>query len=551
MSSKKKMSLINNLIQIVKLSEENGLTKKLFEKAAPYIDAVNEKLHISKIQSVFFAQFIKQFNDQSITVNDIIKDINISSADMLEYLSDIDELIEKKLIVRNSRKYRNNITYYVPQHIVDIIRKNEEVFQDKRSDLDISDFFAVLEEIIEQRSEDETDYDFFITEVQTLLNENKHLPFSKKIKKLSLDDNNVILFMICCHQFVNHNSTVDLSDLKDIYDRKVFLKMKRSLIIGENELIQKNYINYTKKNGLFKTVDEYELTDYAKDEFLDEFKIQEKIADRRKDIIKFDSITAKQMFYNEREQAQISQLINLLTDDSLTAVQGRLKKNGMRTGFNRIFSGLPGTGKTETVYQIAQKTKRDIMAIDISNTKSMWYGESEKKIKKVFQEYRDYVENSDRTPILLLNEADAVLGKRNEFNNSSRSVDQTANAIQNIILQELENLNGIMIATTNLTQNLDKAFERRFLYKIEFEKPVVEVRKELWKSMLPGLNNSDAKKLAEKFEFSGGQMENIGRKKSVSTILNGKKLLLPDIIKLCEEENYTKQKSSRPIGFVF
>jgi SpoVK/Ycf46/Vps4 family AAA+-type ATPase len=63
----------------------------------------------------------------------------------------------------------------------------------------------------------------------------------------------------------------------------------------------------------------------------------------------------------------------------------------MRTGFACIFSDPPGTGKTETVYQIARKTDRDIMLVNIAETKSMWFGESEKLIKSVFDRYRGIV----------------------------------------------------------------------------------------------------------------------------------------------------------------
>ena len=544
MSSKKKMSLINNLIQIIKFSEEDGLTKQMFKKAENHINAVVEKLHITPVQVVLFAQFFKSYDERT-SLSSVSNYLDLSSADMLKYMDDIDLLAKKKFILRNKRSHA--VYYNIPNRIVDVIKNNEELISQKRNDLDIVDFFSVVEDVLEQKNEDDLEFVFFIDEIKALLKANQQLLFAKKVKKLSLNDANLALFIMCCLKYVNGNDSVDISDLKELYDKKDFNRIRRSLMSGENELLKKNYIVYSRKNTLFRIVEEFELTEKTKTEFLNELKIEQKVSIDRKKFINFDLISKKKMFYNEKEKEQIMQLVDLLLDENFSQVQEKLKQNGMRSGFNCIFSGFPGTGKTETVYQIARETRRDIMAVDISDTKSMWYGESEKIIKQIFEQYKKAVEYCERTPILLLNEADAVLGKRKDV---TQSIDQTANAIQNIILQEMENLKGIMIATTNLTNNLDKAFERRFLYKIEFEKPAVDVRKELWKSMLPGLNNSDARKLAEKFEFSGGQMENIGRKKSVSTILNGKKLLLPDIIKLCEEENYTKQKSSRPIGFV-
>ena len=216
-------------------------------------------------------------------------------------------------------------------------------------------------------------------------------------------------------------------------------------------------------------------------------------------------------------------------------------------GHNILLIGAPGTGKTETVYQLARQTGRDIMRVDVDKIKSCWVGESEKNIKALFDRYRNICKNSKLAPILLFNEADAVLGVRME--GASRAVDKMENSIQNIILQEMETLEGIMIATTNLTTNLDKAFERRFLYKIRFDKPSVGSRSKIWQSMLPGLSEKDAQTLASQFDLSGGEIENIARKHSVNAILSGKDSIdIKEIIATCRQERINN--TSRPrIGF--
>jgi SpoVK/Ycf46/Vps4 family AAA+-type ATPase len=187
------------------------------------------------------------------------------------------------------------------------------------------------------------------------------------------------------------------------------------------------------------------------------------------------------------------------------------------------------------------------MLVDISETKSMWFGGSEKRIKAVFDRYRGIVKNGGLAPILLFNEADAVLGKRRQLSDSRSGPDQTENAIQNIILQEMENLNGILVATTNMTSNLDKAFERRFLYKIEFEKPDAESKKLLWQSLIPSLSGEDAMRLASRFDFSGGQIENIARKNTVSFILKGTDPDSSILETFCMEE--LLEKNTARIGF--
>ena len=151
-------------------------------------------------------------------------------------------------------------------------------------------------------------------------------------------------------------------------------------------------------------------------------------------------------------------------------------------------------------------------------------------------------------PILLFNEADAVLGIRQE--GAQRSVDKMENSIQNIILQEMETLEGIMIATTNLTSNLDKAFERRFIYKIEFERPGTEAKQQIWKSMIPALSDETAGSLARDFDLSGGQIENIARKRTVELILSGNEPTEQQIREYCQSEAMdSRAEKRRKIGF--
>jgi len=179
----------------------------------------------------------------------------------------------------------------------------------------------------------------------------------------------------------------------------------------------------------------------------------------------------------------------------------------------------------------------------------MWFGESEKKVKAIFTDYRAAVEKSEIAPILLFNEADAIIGKRKEFGSGNRSIDQTENTIQNIILQEMETLCGILIATTNLTQNMDNAFERRFLYKITFDKPVMESRMGIWNTLLPDLPQDKTKELSTKYELSGGQIENIARKIEVDSVINGNELSMDTLVQYCKDESQNSFNTSKRLGF--
>ena len=259
-----------------------------------------------------------------------------------------------------------------------------------------------------------------------------------------------------------------------------------------------------------------------------------------------NDITAHQLFYDEATSRQVNELTGLLNEDNYQKIRLRLQDKGFRCGFTCLFYGSPGTGKSETVLQLARQTGRDIMQVNVSEIKSKWVGDSEKNIKALFDDYRKKVKDCKLTPILLFNEADAIINRRQEM--AERGVDKMENSIQNIILQEMETLDGILIATTNLEQNMDKAFERRFLYKIKFYKPTVEARQHIWQSMIPSLSADAASQLATRYDSSGGQIENIARHHAIDSILHGDEADdLQSLITHCDQERL--EKKVRRIGF--
>ena len=294
-------------------------------------------------------------------------------------------------------------------------------------------------------------------------------------------------------------------------------------------------------------VTRYKLTESTKRTLLAELKInatEEKLAD----MLDSSKLGEKPLFFPKDIERQVEELGSFLQPENYQKIQDRMKEKGFRNGFACLFYGGPGTGKTETVYQLAKKTGRNIMVVDVPQLKSMWVGQSEKNVKALFDRYREQVKRAKLTPILLFNEADAIIGKRK--NGAENAVDKMENSLQNIILQEMEQLDGIMIATTNLQENMDKAFERRFLYKIKFEKPTEEARRHIWHTMIPELSDMDIHTLASKYDFSGGQIENIARHYAIDNILHGQNEdVLPMLISHCDNERLDQKNSIRRIGF--
>ena len=261
----------------------------------------------------------------------------------------------------------------------------------------------------------------------------------------------------------------------------------------------------------------------------------------------YKQLAQRPLYFSGKTEEQVQTLTKLLNEEQLAKVRQALKAHKMPLGFCCLFYGTPGTGKTELVQQLAIATQRDLFHVNIATLRDKYVGESEKQLKRIFDKYRSLVKTQERAPILFFNEADAIFGNRME--NTQRSVDKMENALQNIILQEMEVLDGIMICTTNLTSCLDKAFDRRFIYKVEFEKPTNQARKLIWQSMLSSLNDEQATELANRFDFSGGQIQNISRKQVINTIFSGKEELDYDQIKLdCQSESISRNSRGK-VGF--
>jgi hypothetical protein len=544
----KDMGILDHIEKIVEISRKHGIDKSL-RKAKIHCGYVSQKLGISPVQAVLFSHFMEKGNDSRsrILISEIAESIHCGIVRVLKYLNECEEL-EKKKLIRCSHD-DSGISFRIPREVQDSLRKSNEFIPASRDNLSINKFFSVLEKLFEERGNNELTYESLQMELLDLINANKHLTFCKKIMSYKLDTNDLTLAVCFCHLCGNNNDdNIGTHDLKFLYDEPFMARdICDDISNGNHTLIKGKFIEYNNNDG-FANTESWKLSDKAKKELLSELNGFGK-KNYQKNLIAHDSIRAKTLFYNTGEAEKIEKLASLLQEKNYHKIQKRLNGKGMRQGFACLFTGSPGTGKTETVYQIARQTKRGIMLVDISQTKTCWYGESEKKIKEVFDTYRYAVENSKTAPILLFNEADAIIGKRQINNDNSRSTDKTDNRIQNIILQEIENLSGILIATTNLAQNMDGAFERRFLYKINFGKPNHESRANIWKSLLPGLPEHWAAMLAKDFDLSGGQIENIARKTEVETILSGKTMSLDTLIQYAKDEVKNSFTATTRIGF--
>ena len=545
--TKKKLenfTLASAFEMIYEESCDSKLSPEFYNKCDDAINFVSKKLNVTHFQSIMLA--ILANSDVSQSLNDMASYTKCSPIKFRIHKKELDDLHYRHFVQWSMSRYA--LEYRIREEFMEAIIDNIPYNPKKYEDYTAYDVYTKISKWIEMLKRDKGLYEDIVRNVRQLLEATRHLTFSKDLLTSELNNLAVMVVLLTVMDKIeNHSDYISSSEILRILPEESGIKSFIFVLNANTCILMKNgWMESYTVNGMVEP-DKFCLTDKILETTLVELEeyIDTKDGTISNLLLLPDGIVEKRMYYNIRELEEIERLAKLLSIDRFKEIQQRLKEANMRTGFTCLFYGSPGTGKTETVLQLSRKTGRPIFQVNISEMKSKWVGESEKRIQGIFSKYEAMVKKYDICPILLFNEADAIINKRS--NNTDAAVDKMENACQNIILQAMENLSGIMIATTNLTNNLDSAFERRFLYKICFDKPTVATRKQIWNAMLPSLSCEEASSLAESYDFSGGQIENIARKQIVDSILYGHHQDISSVRSYCQNEII---RNSKRIGFI-
>lgn len=366
------------------------------------------------------------------------------------------------------------------------------------------------------------------------------LELVKRIERLKLNDVEIAILFSILNSRVNYG--IERIDM-DLVMKELNIPVKsrwdlnKSINEGKSRLITENIIEF--KNTMYKTTNDMV---FNKD-FLLTFKDFNVNHEKKKDIkrgtiIDPKCITEQELFYNASEEEEIKRLTNLLQEEQYLNVQQELKKQSLSSAVTVLFFGKPGTGKTSSVLDIARRTGRMVYKVEVETIKDAFVGESEKNLVEVFEEYNYLIKMNEKHPILLLNEADGLL--KNRITNNTNSVNEMLNTMTTLLLEKLENFNGILFATVN-EPVFDSAFDRRFLIKTELKLPETATRINIIRNQFPELDYSVLTQIAEQYPLTGGQISNIKRKLAMRKILDPTTDINACIIPLCEQEFVLQQ----------
>jgi ATP-dependent 26S proteasome regulatory subunit len=200
-------------------------------------------------------------------------------------------------------------------------------------------------------------------------------------------------------------------------------------------------------------------------------------------------------------------------------------------GVVALFAGPSGTGKTLAAEVIAADLGVDLYKIDLANLVSKYIGETEKNLARVF----DAAEAANVA--LFFDEADALMGKRSAVSDAH---DRYANIEVAYLLQRLERYEGLAVLATNLANNIDPAFVRRFHVVVEFPIPGPAERRRIWDRCLPSLaplgKDVDLDRLAQEVEVPGGTIRNAALGAAFLAADEGHRITMDTLVRAMQRE---------------
>lgn len=218
---------------------------------------------------------------------------------------------------------------------------------------------------------------------------------------------------------------------------------------------------------------------------------------------------------------------------------------GRGVGAKALFHGRPGTGKTMAAECLAGELGLPLFQIDLSAVLSKWIGETEKHLARIF------AQAEQAQCVLLFDEADALFGGRTAVQSAN---DRFANLETNYLLQRIESFDGVVLLSTNLRQNIDDAFTRRFHFVLEFPLPERDARLALWRRAFPTQAPLEAdvalEGLAAQFRLTGGNIQNCAVRAAFLAAEEGGSIALVHVLRAIGQElqNVEREPTERDFG---
>lgn len=549
--------LLNSVQKICGEVKGQALTDELINSLQDATVSIMEFYEITHFQAIVYAVYLEaKIKDRDIDLERMVDIFGKRLSMIADVNLALDELKAKKLVYYKRHDFsvrrkedHNNIICVADNAALALMKGDKSLMEVAK----VENFLTLLNQIREciiQRIELVSTTEEMCDELMGILQMNKEFPeveWLLTFKDLSKYDI-AILLNICIETFEGQEEVNIDKMIRETYS-EINDRIRYARKVKENKclLFTHNLIENTEDP--FSFVSFVKLTETSLDILLggNIDVIKRPLKPKFGTLIAPEKIIDEALFYNDSIQKQIDTLVNALQKDNYVRVVNTLKSKGAVPNFSVLFKGPAGTGKTACCYQIAKRTNRYLYFVDLEKISSKWVGESSKNVVALFNEIVEINKYLGEDCCVLLNESDSVISRRINVNSS---VDAEKNGVINNFLQEFETYHGIIFLTTNLSDNFDRAFSRRLLYKLDIAAPEPEVRKQILTKVFDDITPETIDKINSQYTLTGGLISNISKKLLVKTLLDDTINKDEYIMELCEEEFVLSRPDRKPIGFV-
>ena len=500
-----------------------------------------------------------------ITLNELMSAFECSLVDSISINEQLEYFRKNKILVSTKKTFgkKEDIEYALTQNTLNAVLKGDaEILNDKKEQ-SFTAFLNLFHTVVYDNELDDEDVS---SELSVLMDEFDNLEEIKYLngERLCPEELAIYLFVVA-RQFIFGDTKVSIERIF-----RVAINDNFSKYYYQNEIIEKRSPLLTN-----------DLVQFAADEFMNFLQITDKtvkalnIVDKKSNkqfttgsdlvtLIMPESIKYQDgMIYED--SLNIDFLDQLISEEGYIKAINKLEQEGVQTKqIVAMLSGLSGTGKSQTIRNLASKYNRPILQVNLSQVKDAFVGKSEANVFELFQCYNRSLRHFEHyktidgvkvgpygTAILYLDEIDSLIPKRSAIGESSSVGNMYSNMV-GIFLTELEKANGIVLLATNLPGAIDTSFHRRINFKFHFgsfsKKNQVRTLQLYFKDFTPDV----LEEVASNAELTPGNIVNIRKAYVLESIFkdfnteNEKKGLLTDLV---NRELILKQPNRNPIGF--
>jgi uridine kinase len=509
---------IANATEIIHICHsDNEAMQQMQNQYTAALRFIANKLGISKFQAAMLASATFIAVDNAISIQQWAASIHIGPISMIAYRNEIQQLVDRGWIIQSSNKE----LYTINKEFMEAIADNIE-YKPKPAIVasNTEEFFDEIDKASKLYIYLLNDMTSFVQQVSQISSRTQKLQPATSILDIINSDGTLFDKTLLIHvilQLATQKQYLKLEIVNKFGDNNSTRHYLNMLYRNSTWLQQHKLIMFAFENGE-EDHTQVMLTDSAVAKFLPgscnivaDYEIYSTLR------ITPDEIKARSLYYNEKENADVLRLGNILTDPNYSDIMSKLSNKGYDKQLIILFNGENGTGKTETAIQLAKQTERAIYVVTQDSFKNKIV-ESEKTLNCFFNTYNNDATRSIHTPIMLLTGIDEFIRSR-ERGTKNTAQDRETAVIQDHVINWIINTKGIIIIASSLEQDIDKRLDRKFSYRISFEKPNESIREKIWKSNLPELSDDDAHTLAKRFSLTGGQISNVVRRNYTSHIL--------------------------------